>query len=349
MGVRGSDSLCLSHPLPSTEPRRSNIIPIVTIPLSVLDLIPIRLGESAGAGFKEAVALAQHVEQLGYKRYWIAEHHDAGGLGSSAPEVLIGHLAGHTSTLRIGSGGIMLPNHATLHVAEQFRTIEALYPGRIDLGLGRAPGSGSAAAAALRRGGSLRADDFPEQVEILIEYLNDEKALRAIPTNVPMPEIWMLGSSDFGSRLAAQMGLAYSFAQHFSSMDALAVMRLYKDSFQPSQWLDKPKLMMACHVICAETDEEASELAWSSDASMASFIRTGKSSPLLSVEAAKLQIPAGIRGELHQAFPKFIGSPESVRAQLQPFTEVADELIVLTMIYDEASRRESYRLLKTMF
>ena len=322
---------------------------VAKLQLSVLDLVPIRNGESAYAGFQNAVALAQHVEGLGYKRYWIAEHHDAGGLGSSAPEILIGHLAGQTKTLRVGSGGIMLPNHATLHVAEVFRTIEALYPGRIDLGLGRAPGSGSSAAAALRRGGSIRADDFPEQVEALIAYLNDDLTLRAIPTNVEMPEIWLLGSSDFGGRLAAQMGLPFAFAQHFSSLNAVEVMRMYRENFRPSRWLDRPKVMMASHVICASTDEEADELAWSSDAFTASFIQTGKSSPLVGVEAAKLLLPAGIRRELHQAFPKFIGSPESIKEQLEPFLREVDELIVLTMIYDQDARRESYRLLKSAF
>jgi luciferase family oxidoreductase group 1 len=317
--------------------------------LSVLDLVPIRVGDSASDGFRQAVRLARHVESIGYQRYWIAEHHDAGGLGSSAPEILIGHIAGATSTLRVGSGGIMLPNHATLHIAEVFRTLEALHPKRIDLGLGRAPGSGSAAALALRRGGSIRADDFPEQVEILMEYLSDQKALKAIPTNVEMPEIWMLGSSDFGARLAAQLGLPFAFAQHFSSLDARAVLKLYRDTFQVTEWGSRPRAMMACHVICAETDEAAEELAWSSDASMASFIRTGKSAPLLTIEESKLQISASIRAELHTAFPKFIGSPDTIRLQLEPYISFIDELIVLTMIYDQDARLRSYELLTEAF
>lgn len=315
--------------------------------LSVLDLVPILDGETATQGFQHSLDLARHTESLGYKRFWVAEHHDTLGLASSSPEIIIGHIANGTSQIRVGSGGIMLPNHTSLHVAEMFRTIEAMHPGRIDLGLGRAPGSHSRAAFALRRGGSLQADDFPQQVEELIGLFHDEYELKATPVGVSMPEIWILGSSDFGARFAAKMGLPFAFAQHFSQLDPLGVLRLYKREFQPSAWLDKPRAMMGSHIICAETDEEADELALPSDVLHAAFVTKGSAMPLQSIEKAReAGLTQDIRGELRRHFPKFVGSPEAIRRQFEPYLAELDELIVLSMIHDQESRHRSYALTK---
>lgn len=317
------------------------------IKLSVLDLCPILSGESASESFRHPVALARFVENLGFKRYWVAEHHDMEGIGSSSPEVLIGHIAGATKNIRVGSGGIMLPNHSTYHIAEVFRTLEALYPGRIDLGLGRAPGSGSKATHALRRTVAMSADDFPEQLEDLIKYLRDELPLKAVPTQVKMPEIWMLGSSDFGGRLAAFRGLPFAFAQHFSGLPAREVIRMYIEEFRPSEFLQEPHPMMASHIICAETDEEAEELATSSDVSFARFFSTGKNLPLPTVAEAKLSPLSPMdRAQLRASFPKFVGSPETIRRQLELFLKSGiKELIITCMVHDQKARQRSYELI----
>lgn len=321
------------------------------IKLSVLDLCPILSGETATESLKHAVALSQYAEKLGFERYWIAEHHDMEGIGSSASEVLIAHIAGMTQTMRIGSGGIMLPNHATYHIAEVFRTLEALYPGRIDLGLGRAPGSGSRAAHALRRSSSLSAEDFPEQLSDLLSYLKDELPLKAVPVNVGEPEVWILGSSDFGARLAAQRGLPFAFAQHFSHLSAIDILKLYRNNFRPSQELSAPKAIMACHIICADTDEVAEDLALSSDLSFIRFYQTGKSSPLPSVNEAKnYALTEMDRQQLRASFPKFVGSVEKIKKELEPFLEAGlDELMILSMIHDQNARQHSYQLISSLF
>lgn len=324
--------------------------------LSVLDLCPILSGQTPLDSFRSSVELAQFTESLGYTRYWFAEHHNMAGIGSSAPEVLIAHVAQATKSIRVGSGGIMLPNHATLHVAEVFRTLEALHPGRIDLGLGRAPGSGSKAANLLRGSRSLSAQEFPQEFDRLLEWLSDGNVpdgVASIPTNVSMPEVWMLGSSDFGALFAADRGFPYSFAQHFSHLPALEIIRLYHENFRPSKWFHEPRASMGCHIICAETDEEARELALSSDLSFSLFVQTGKSIPLPSVEEAKAypytekdwkEIRAG-------SMPKFVGSPETIRKYLGPYISsgLIDELMVLSMIYDPVKRKKSYELVKNLF
>lgn len=325
--------------------------------ISILDLCPILSGETATESFKHSVKLAQKAEELNFHRFWVAEHHNMAGIGSSSPEVLISHLAAHTKTIRVGSGGIMLPNHAALHMAEVFKTLEALYPGRIDLGVGRAPGSGSKAAAALRGHRGLSAEDFPKHLDELMLWLNDEipqshPDVLAIPTGTIMPEIWILGSSDFGALLAANLGLPYSFAQHFSHLPALELLHFYRQNFRPSRWLDKPKAMMATHIICADTDEEARELALSSDLSFALFVQTGKSIPLPTVKEAKdygyteqdwKEVRAG-------GMPKFVGSPDTIRKKLKPVLEsgFVDELMVLTMVHDQKARAKSYELLASI-
>lgn len=321
------------------------------IKLSVLDLCPILSGEDAYQSLIHARELARFVEEIGYARYWIAEHHDMEGIGSSAPEVIITHVAASTRRMRVGSGGIMLPNHSTYHMAEVFKTLEALYPGRIDLGLGRAPGSGSRAAHALRRSGSLSADDFPEELTQLMSYLQDELPLKAVPTKVSLPEVWILGSSDFGARLAAQRGLPFAFAQHFSHLSAIEIIKLYRQSFRSFPWLSTPQAIMGCHIICADTDEEAQELALSSDLSFIRFYQTGKSSPLPSVSEAKnYQISEMDRQQLRASFPKFVGSPTRIKEEILPFLEAGiNELMVLSMVHDQKARQHSYQLIKSLF
>lgn len=327
------------------------------IKLSVLDLCPLLSDVSITDSFKCPGELAKFTENLGYVRYWLAEHHNMEGIGSSAPEVLISHVAQVTKKIRVGSGGIMLPNHATLHVAETFRTLEALYPGRIDLGLGRAPGSGSKAAQALRGHRGLSAQEFPHEFEDLIRWLNDDidnrhphAGVYAVPMNISMPEIWVLGSSDFGALFAADRGFPYAFAQHFSHLPALEMIRMYRDNFRPSKWYKEPKVILGTHIICADTDEKARELALSSDLSFSLFVQTGKNIPLPTVEEAKAypyterdweQVRAG-------SMPKFVGSPETVKKQLKPFIEsgLIDEIMVLCMVHDQEARKRSYQLVK---
>lgn len=315
--------------------------------LSVLDLVPILQGQTVTQSFQHSLDLARHVEELGYKRFWVAEHHDTTGIGSSSPEVVIGYIAQGTQSIRVGSGGIMLPNHTAYHAAEVFRTLEAIHPGRIDLGLGRAPGTTSRAAYELRRGTSLMAEDFPDQVSDLISFFKDEHQLKAVPVGAEIPQIWILGSSDWGARFAAQQGLPFAFAQHFSSLDPVAVFQLYKSNFQPSEWLEKPRAMMASHIISADSDEEANELALSSDVLHASFITKGTALPLQNIESAKeVGLTDDIRQQLRLTFPKFVGSPKTIKDQMSRLLEHVDELIVLSMVYDQEARRKSYSLVK---
>ncbi len=323
--------------------------------LSVLDLAPILSGFTASASFAFTTALAQRVEAMGYHRYWFAEHHDMEGIGSSAPEVLIAHVASCTENIRVGSGGIMLPNHATLHVAEIFKTLEALYPGRIDFGLGRAPGSGSKAANLLRGQGNIAAQEFPHEFDKLVKWLNDDNHndVAAVPSDTPMPEIWILGSSDFGAQFAADRGFPYAFAQHFSHLPALEIIRLYHERFRPSEFCKKPKASLGCHIICAETDEAAEELALSSDLSFALFIGTGRSIPLPSVAEAKAYpfTPQDWNEVRKGSMPKFVGSPETIKKMLRPYLEsgLIDELMILSMIHDPLKRMRSYELVSQIW
>lgn len=321
------------------------------INLSVLDLCPILSGHTASYSFNESLKLAQFAEELGFTRYWLAEHHNMEGIGSSAPEVLIAHMASNTQKIRVGSGGIMLPNHATLHMAEIFKTLSALYPDRIDFGVGRAPGSGSKAAHLLRGARGLSAEEFPHEFEQMINWFIDDNGphnVAAVPNKVTMPEVWVLGSSDFGAMFAAHKGFPYSFAQHFSHLPALEILRMYHEEFRPSKFFQEPKAMMGCHIICADTDEEARNLALSSDLSFSLFVQTGKSIPLPSVEEAKAypytekdwqDVRAG-------SMPKFVGSPETIERLLKPYLKsgLLDELMILSMIHDQEKRRRSYEL-----
>src|SRR5665213_1930907 len=235
--------------------------------VSVLDLVGMRTGEPVGSAIARSVNLAQHVEQLGYKRYWLAEHHSIPGLACSATPVLIGHVAAATKTIRVGSGGVMLPNHAPLVVAEQFGTLAALHPGRIDLGLGRAPGTDRLTAVALRRTLELGADSFPNDVVELIKYLLPSDEAPAHPFANPgsgyLPEMWLLGSSTFSAQLAGILGLSFSFAYHFAPRELDAALAAYRANFQPSIVLREPRVMVAVSVICAPSTQEARWLAGS--------------------------------------------------------------------------------------
>ncbi|UQX90185.1 LLM class flavin-dependent oxidoreductase [Jatrophihabitans telluris] len=292
--------------------------------------------------------LARHAERWGYRRFWVAEHHNMPAIASSSPAVLIAHLAANTTTIRLGSGGVMLPNHAPLVVAEQFGTLAALNPGRIDLGIGRAPGTDQRTALALRRTvEGLSAEDFPSELAELMGMLaGDPDRLAAVPTATEPPEVWLLGSSGFSAQLAGILGLPFSFAHHFSAANTEPALELYRRSFRPSQWLDEPHSMIAVNVTCAETDEQANRLArpgW------LSFLRlrTGRPIPLPTVdEAAAYEFTAAEQDFVaERRFGQAIGSPETVDAALSALVERTgvDELMVTSQIYDLQDRLDSYR------
>lgn len=319
-------------------------------PFSVLDLSPITQGSSAAQSFHNTLDLARHSERWGYQRYWLAEHHGMPGIASAATAVLIGHVAAGTQTIRVGAGGIMLPNHAPLVIAEQFGTLASLYPGRIELGLGRAPGSDHTTSRALRRTLSTDPDDFPRDVLELMDYFSSDpqQPVHAIPgmgLNVP---IWILGSSLFGAQLAAAFGLPYAFASHFAPAQMMQAIALYRAKFQPSVQLKKPYVMLGFNVIAADTDQQAELLATSVQQS---FIASRTGQPI--------QLPAPKAGYLDSLSPPLlglldgilacsaIGSADVVKAKLDAFVEQtgADELMVVSQIYDHAARLRSYEIL----
>ena len=321
------------------------------LPVSVLDLVGMRAGEPAGSAIARSVDLAQHVEQWGYKRYWLAEHHSISGLACSATPVLIGHVAGATKKIRVGSGGVMLPNHAPLVVAEQFGTLEALYPGRIDLGLGRAPGGDSHTMRALRRDLRQSGDDFPELLEELRSYLGPEKpgqAVKAIPgqgSNVP---ITLLGSSGFSAQLAGALGLPFAFAAHFAPEYLYAAAQLYRQRFRPSEALQKPYLMVAVPVIAAETDAAARRLFTTPQQR---FLRLIRNQPVELLPPVDSMEPlwqdrerAAVESKLSEAI---VGSDATVKAGLERLVREtgADEVIAVTDTYEHADRLQSYQRL----
>lgn len=320
---------------------------LTDIRLSVLDLAPITEGSKASDAFRNSLDLARHVEQLGYHRYWVAEHHNMPGIASSATAVLIGHIASGTTTIRVGSGGIMLPNHAPLVVAEQFGTLETLYPKRIDLGLGRAPGTDQLTAQALRRDGQ-SGEVFPQLLEELRSYLSSEPGqVRAIPgegLNIP---IYLLGSSGFSARLAAQLGLPFAFASHFSPENTLPALKLYRDSFQPSEILAKPYVIVGLNVIAADEDDKAHVLATSQQQAFLSLIRRTPSTlkpPVQSMEQIWTPYEKMIVDKQLQT--TMIGSPNTVKEKLQAFLDEtqADEFMINTHIYDHTDRLRSYEI-----
>ncbi|MGF7047370.1 luciferase family oxidoreductase group 1 [Paenibacillus sp. DS2015] len=320
------------------------------IPYSVLDLAAITRGGSPTESFKNTLSLAQHAEDWGYRRYWLAEHHNMPGIASSATSVVIGYVAGGTKTIRVGSGGIMLPNHASLVIAEQFGTLEAMYPGRIDLGLGRAPGSDQFTAMALRRDHRSNGQEFPEQLEQLMIYLDEDSnnnRVRAIPGEGSEVPIWLLGSSGFSAALAAKLGLPFSFASHFSADYTLPALASYRDHFQPSKVLDKPYAMVGVNVYAADTTEEAKRLATSHQQQFLGLIRNKPDQlapPVDSMEGIWTEHEQIILS--NQMKSSIIGNPDEVKVQLQAFLDEtqADEMIINSMIYDQKARLRSYEI-----
>jgi luciferase family oxidoreductase group 1 len=324
------------------------------IPVSVLDLVPILEGKTAADSFRTSLDLARHVEQWGYKRYWLAEHHNMAGIASSATSVLIGHIAGGTSSIRVGSGGIMLPNHAPLVIAEQFGTLESLYPGRIDLGLGRAPGSDQLTAMALRRDLRGTVEDFPQHVQEIQSYFSPAAPgtrVRAVPGEGLQVPVWLLGSSTYGAQLAAFLGVPYAFASHFAPASLHMALQLYREHFRPSEHLPEPYTMACINVIAAETDEEAHWLATSLYHSFLNVIR-GTAFPLKPpVESMNGLWDEGeefaVKSMLRYAF---IGSAATIEAQLDAFLlgTGVDELMITTHVYDHTARLRSYEIVSTL-
>jgi luciferase family oxidoreductase group 1 len=322
------------------------------IPLSVLDLVPIREGSGLSEALAEAGRLAAVAERAGYKRFWVAEHHATPGIAGGATSVVLAHIGHATSTIRIGAGGIMLPNHNPFVIAEQFGTLDGLFPGRIDLGLGRAPGAAPILGQALRKNLHQAAEYFPQDVVELRALLTGDVDLpiTATPGLGAKVEMWMLGSSLFGARLAAQLGMRYAFASHFAPDHLDAALAAYRREFRPSPYLDKPHAMAAMTVIAAETDEEAELLASSQDQS---FVRLrsgdpGKLPP--PVPGYRDTLPENARAMLeHLGQARAVGSPETVRESIGRFVERtrADELIVSGATFDPAARRRSLELTMT--
>jgi luciferase family oxidoreductase group 1 len=319
------------------------------IPFSVLDLSPIVEGGDAARALRNTLDLARHAERLRYRRYWLAEHHNMPRIASAATSIVIAHVAGGTSTIRVGAGGIMLPNHSPLAIAEQFGTLESLFPGRIDLGLGRAPGSDGVTARALRRG--LAADEaeaFPQDVLELIAYFRgDSGAVQAVPgagLNVP---IWILGSSLFGAQLAAALGLPYSFASHFAPGQLMQAIQVYRAQFRPSAQCERPYLMLGFNVFAADTDEEARRLFTSLQQAFVN-LRRGRPGRLPPpADGFENHLTPLERAMLDQALASTaVGSREIVRRGLEAFIERtgADELIITSQIFDHAARVRSYEI-----
>ncbi|MCY0875349.1 MAG: LLM class flavin-dependent oxidoreductase [Firmicutes bacterium] len=336
-----------------------NAVRLRRTPLSILDLVPVLEGGTASDGLRRSLDLVQHAQRWGYRRYWVAEHHGMPGIASSATAVVIGHLAAGTSTIRVGSGGIMLPNHAPMVIAEQFGTLESLFPGRIDLGLGRAPGTDRATMRALRRGPLLAGDEFPDLLSELQGYFRpdgadaDEERVRAYPAAGLSVPIWLLGSSDFSARLAGEQGLPFAFASHFSPQYTLPALAIYRETFVPSEALEKPYAMLGVNVVIADTDEEAQRLATSL---LQQFLGIVRGRPM------RLQPPVAVKDMEMRMTPQesalwrqrqgttFVGTKESVAEALEQFVAATgpDELIVNSAIYDHSARLHSYEQLAAL-
>jgi luciferase family oxidoreductase group 1 len=320
------------------------------IPLSILDLAPVVEGATPGDALRNSLDLARHAERLGYTRYWVAEHHNMRGIASAATSVVIGHLAGGTSKIRVGAGGIMLPNHSPLVIAEQFGTLESLYPGRIDLGLGRAPGTDQLTVRALRRSYA-DADEFPQDVvelQALLGPIQEGQRIVAVPgadTRVPL---WILGSSLYGAQLAAMLGLPYAFASHFAPGELLNALKVYRERFETSAQLQKPYAMAGVHVVAADTDAAARRLFTSAQQSYTNMVRNRRGklpAPIDDIETYwNPQEKAHASGMLKYAV---VGGPETIRRGLQEFIRLTgvDELMVVAAIYDHTARKRSYEIL----
>ena len=320
------------------------------IPFSVLDLSPILQGGSAADAFGNSRDLARHAEGLGYHRYWLAEHHNMPGIASAATAVVIGHVAGGTSKIRVGAGGVMLPNHAPLVIAEQFGTLESLYPGRIDLALGRAPGTDPRTAHALRRNLASGADNFPQDVIELISYfqpLEPGQAVRAFPGAGLRVPVWILGSSTYGAQLAAALGLPFAFASHFAPDYLMPALDLYRTKFRPSGFVDKPYAMLGLGVFAADTDAEARRLFTSMQQQFVNLRRgapTQLQPPVDSMEGHWTEAEnAGVEHALAYAV---VGGRDAVRDGLRNFIAMteADEIMISTQMYDHTARKRSYEI-----
>ncbi len=330
------------------------------MPLSILDLSPVAAGSTGAQALRNSLDLARHADALGFTRYWVAEHHSMPSIASSAPDIMIGQIAAATQRLRVGSGGVMLPNHAPLMVAERFKVLEALFPDRIDLGLGRAPGTDPATSYALRRRqGVTEEDDFLERFNELM--LLETRAfppghpfhkVQAMPADVRLPPIYLLGSSDYSAQLAGHIGAAFAFAHHFATFDAVEAMRIYRESFKPSVSHDKPYAILATHMVCADTDEEADRLAKTVDLNIVRRAK-GEYLPLASPEDAEAYNYSPVdRSRIAQNRTKLsVGSPATVKAKLEPLIAAtqANELMVTTMIHSHEARKRSYELLAEAF
>jgi luciferase family oxidoreductase group 1 len=327
----------------------TDLMPSPRLPISVLELAPVGAGSTPADALAGAVDLARLAERLGYRRLWVAEHHNMPGIASSSPAVLIAHLAACTSTIRVGAGGVMLPNHASLVVAEQFGMLEALHPGRIDLGLGRAPGTDPVTAAALRRSPtSLAADEFLEQLRDLFLFFDGaHPQITAVPGRGYRPAVWLLGSSGFSAQAAGELGLPFSFAHHFASHNTVAALDLYRASFRPSAELAEPYAMIGVPVICAETEDRA---RWLSGPSALSFVRLrqGRPTPLPTPEEAAEYVFTPAERDIVRSWtaPLIRGEPDRVRAELEALAERtgANELMITTMVHGRADRLRSYEL-----
>ena len=320
------------------------------IPFSVLDLAPVRDGGTVAESFRDTLDLARRAEALGYRRYWLAEHHNMTGIASAATAVLIGHVAGGTTSIRVGAGGVMLPNHSPLVIAEQFGTLEALYPGRIDLGLGRAPGTDQLTMRALRRNRVAAEEDFPRDVAELLAYFAPARAsqpVRAVPGEGSGVPVWLLGSSLYSAGLAASLGLPFAFASHFAPDYLTHALEVYRERFRPSPALAEPYAMAGVNVFAAETDDEARRLFTSLQQAFVN-LRRGRPGPLPApVETTEgLWSPLEAAGIDHALHYSVIGSPETVRRGLEAFVNEtkADELMLTGQIYDHAARLRSFEI-----
>jgi luciferase family oxidoreductase group 1 len=330
------------------------------LPLSVLDLSFVTTATPGAAAIRETVALAQVVERLGYRRIWVAEHHNLPSVASGAPEIMIGAIAAATPRIRVGAGGVMLPNHAPLMVAERFKVLEALHPGRIDLGIGRAPGTDPRTSMALRYRSEMRADDdFLDRFQELLAWKTGEwpeghpfRAIRVMPEDVPVPPLWLLGSSDYSAELAGRLGLGFAFAHHFASLDAGVATARYLDSFRPSRWLDRPHAILTVAAVCADTQDEAER--WASSADYGHLRRArGDYGPLVSPEEALAHLWTPEEEAMRRANRArlFVGTPELVCERLTGLARRvgADELMVMSAIFDHAAKVRSYELLARAF
>src|SRR5215203_4903495 len=328
--------------------------------LSVLDVSPVSSGSDGARALRNTLELARLADRLGYQRYWLAEHHNLPSIASSAPEIMIGHVANVTERIRVGAGGIMLPNHSPLKVAETFRVLEALHPERIDLGIGRAPGTDPVTATALRRSqDGLESEDFPQRFGELLAFSSDGfpeehpfRSVIAMPSEVGLPPIWLLGSSGYSARAAGKMGLGYAFASHFSPADPSPAMHAYRESFEPSDSFERPSAILAVAVICGETDEHAERLATSMELAWVRM-RSGNPGPLPSPEEAMAYPYTPAERRLAGAYRSMqvVGNPRTVRARIETLVEhtVANEVMVTTNVYDHGEQLRSYERLAEVF